>query len=119
MAREPQVRIVEAVAEGKPALVALPRYEALTQLLPRLVEQGVRFQEIAGNDEIMVTVLAPRGWRYDGGGAETLLTMPILTQPDRERQALRVPVGALHAVIGDLTQPPAGSRVSVEHVYDY
>jgi hypothetical protein len=66
--REPRVRIVESL-EGGPPLVSLPRFQALTVLLPRLVGQGVRFTEIAGNDEVMVTAVAPRGWRPDTGPA--------------------------------------------------
>jgi hypothetical protein len=116
--REPQVHVVE-VTPGQSPLVSLPRYEAFTLLAPKLMEQGVRFSEIAGNDEIMVTVLAPRDWRPTSGPAETLFTMPILTQPGRARVALRVPVRELHTVVGDLTQLSASSGVTIEHIYDY
>jgi hypothetical protein len=116
--REPQVRIVESPA-GQPPLVALPRYEALTLLLPRLVEQGVRFTEIAGNDEIMVTVQAPRGWRPDGLPAESLFTLPILTQQNRDRVALRVHVRDLHTVVGELLQQGSRGGATFEHIFDY
>jgi hypothetical protein len=36
-------------------LAAIPRYEAFTQIVPALTREGVRFVEIAGNDEIMAT----------------------------------------------------------------
>ena len=116
--REPELRIVESSDPG-PDLVALPRYEAFTKLVPRLVEQGVRFTEIAGNDEIMITVLAPRDWRPDPEHGELLFTMPIPSQPDRARLAINVPVSALHTTIGDLTRAPASDAVTLEHIYDY
>ena len=116
--REPELRIVD-VPEGQPARVALPRYEAFTKLVPRLVEQDVRFAEIAGNDEIMITVLAPREWRWSPSTGTQLFTMPILTQPDRARVAVQVPVNALHTVILDLARLSTSNAVTLEHIYDY
>lgn len=116
--REPTVRIVQAT-DGKLPLFGLPRYEAFTQMLPRLVSQGVRFSEIAGNDEIMLTVLAPSVWTYNGSDATTLFSLPILTEPGRTRFALKAPVASLHTVIESLMQLPASDGVTVEHIYDY
>jgi len=118
LAREPQVRVVEATGT-RSALVSLPRYEAFTLLLPRLLARDVRFSEIAGNHEIMMTVLAPDAWRYSGHDGETLFALPILTQPDRARVALKVPVGALQTVIGELERASASESVTIEHIYDY
>ena len=87
--------------------------------MPRLVTDGVRFVEIAGNDEIMLTVLAPRDWKPAPDQGDLLFAMPILTQSDRSRHALRVPVAALHTVVGSLTRPPASDAVTLEHIYDY
>lgn len=114
----PDVWVVEST-DGKPPLLALPRYEAFTVIMPKLVEQGVRFSEIAGNDEIMVTVLAPSSWSYSGGGSEILFSMPILTEPGRTRYALKAPVGSLHAVVSELTRLPPSDGVTIEHFYDY
>ena len=116
--REPELRILEA-SDTQPDLVVLPRYEAFTKLVPRLVEQGVRFVEIAGNDEIMLTVLAPRTWKPAPDQGELLFAMPVLTRSERSRYALRVPVSTLHTVVGSLTRPPASDSVVLEHLYDY
>ena len=116
--REPTVRLVQS-ADGRPPLLGLPRYEAFTRIMPRLVEQGVRFSEIAGNDEIMLTVLAPASWNDPGPDAERLFSMPILTEPGRTRYALKVPVGALHTVVERLAGLPASDGVTIEHIYDY
>ena len=116
--REPELRIVEARNDG-PDLVALPRYEAFTKLVPRLVGQDVRFWEIAGNDEIMITVLAPQDWRWSPEHGDLLFSMPILTQPNRARLAVKVPVGGLHTTVQSLTQNSEGDAVTLEHIYDY
>jgi hypothetical protein len=112
--REPQVTIVRPIGD-QGAILKLPRYEAFTQILPRLARQGVRFVEIAGNDEILVTAIAPQSWEYKLGNSQLLSAMPILTQPDRKRVAIRVLVGSLHEVIRELDR----QSIPIEHVYDY
>jgi hypothetical protein len=112
--REPQVTIVKPL-DDQTALLKLPRYEAFTQILPRLARQGVRFVEIAGNDEILVTTIAPQSWEYNLGNSQQLSAMPILTQPDRKRVAIRVPVSALHEIIRELDR----RAIPIEHIYDY
>ena len=117
--REPGRRNGEGAADARTVLVTLPRYEAFTKLVPRLVDQGVRFAEIAGNDEIMITVLAPRDWRWPANEATLLFTLPIPSQPDRARLAVKVPVRSLHTVIADLARLSATNNVTLEHIYDY
>ena len=115
---EPGLRIVQAGENGA-ALVALPRYEAFTQLVPRLLGQGVRFTEIAGNHEIMVTVLAPSDWRYSPPEGAVLFSLPVPSQPSRSRFALQVPVGSLQTVVDDVARPTPTGSVVLEHIYDY
>jgi hypothetical protein len=111
---ESQLRIEKRINDRQ-TLVAIPRYEAFTRLVPRLAERDVRFVEIAGNDEILLTVIAPNGWDGAPRDSETLFAMPILTQPGQQRVALKVPVAALHRVLADLP----GSGATLEHIYDY
>jgi hypothetical protein len=112
--QEPRMRIVKPI-DDRAAIVVLPRYEAFTEVVPGLTRQGVHFVEIAGNDDILITVLAPRDWAYEQEDGKTLFAMPILTQPDRKRVALRVPVQALDRVLAALSDGPA----MLEHIYDY
>ena len=42
-------------------IVTLPRYEAFTAAALALNAKGARFMDIAGNDELLITVLARRG----------------------------------------------------------
>jgi hypothetical protein len=95
--------------------VAVPRYEAFTQIAPRLAQQGVRFVELAGNDEILISAIAPRDWVYDLPEGEFLFAMEILTQPELKRIAVKAPVKSLHTILTDLEN----SSIKIEHVYDY
>jgi hypothetical protein len=116
--RESGLRIVQAGENGT-ALVALPRFEAFNQLVPRLLEQGVRFSEIAGNDEILVTVLAPSGWRYERPEGQVLFSLPVPSQPSRARFALKVPVASLQMVVEEVARATPSGSVVLEHMYDY
>lgn len=110
----PEVVVVEEI-DGEETLVGLPRYEGFTQTVPELARQGVRFIEIAGNEEIMVSVLSPQDWSYPQEMGEVLFTMDVLTQPGLKRMVLNVPVTSLHRALAVLEQ----DGVTLEHLYDY
>ena len=108
------VRLIGATADENKSLVAVVRYEAFTQTIPELTAQGVTFDNIAGNDEILITVFAPTTWAYEGK-AELLWEHPILGFPESKRLLLNVPVDSLHEVVTDLAAEP----VKLEHIFDY
>lgn len=112
--RYPDLRIVQPLDDRR-TIIALPRYEPFTQLAPALAAEGVQFVEIAGNDAIMVTVLAPSEWVYDLDEGESLFALPILTQPGYTRMAIKAPVRSLHRVLAELER----QGVALEHLYDY
>ena len=112
--QEPQIRLVKPI-NNQAAIVAIPRYEAFTKIVPRLAHQGVQFVEIAGNDEILITAMADHTWAYDLAEGEFLFAMPILTQPHLKRVAVKAPVKSLHTILTDLEN----SGVKIEHIYDY
>lgn len=114
LAEESELRMIAEFDDGS-ALVGIPRYEAFTQMVPRLAAQGARFVAIAGNDEILITILAPRDWSYDLATGHFLFAMPILSQPAMQRIAVKVPVPSLHLVLGELD----AHKVRLEHLYDY
>lgn len=111
---EPQLRLVKTISP-EAAIVAIPRYEAFTQIVPRLIRQGVRFVEIAGNDEILLTVIVPREWEYRLEMGQFLFALDILSQPALKRIAVKVPVTSLHTVLTGLES----SGAQLEHLYDY
>ena len=114
LATESEIRVIKPIG-GQSAIISIPRYEAFTQLVPKLTQQGLKFVEIAGNDEILITAFAPRDWRYDLQQGTYLFAEPVLTDPDLARVAIRVPVKALPEVLADLSS----EGVRLEHIYDY
>ena len=63
----------------------------------------------------MVQVIAPMDWDRAHLWGDVLVSWPILTQPDRQRVTLEVPVGRLDEVLPALAEEP----VQIEHIYDY
>ncbi|MBA3532896.1 MAG: hypothetical protein H0T73_13310 [Ardenticatenales bacterium] len=112
--QEPEIRVVKRLPP-RGAIAALPRYEPFTELVPDLVARGVTFVEIAGNDEILITAFAPAAWEYELEQGTFLFALPILTEPERQRVAIKVPVQSLHTILKELEQ----QDVELEHLYDY
>jgi FAD/FMN-containing dehydrogenase len=100
------------------ALVTIQRYDPFGALLLDAAGRGetVPLVEIAGNDDIVVTGLAPAGWRYVGPDAEFLYAIPIATDPGRIRPVLKVRTRDL---LPFLRRAQADGRFAVDHVYDY
>jgi hypothetical protein len=112
--RQHKIRIIKPIAD-QTAIVAVPRYEAFTKTVPKLTGEGMQFIEIAGNDEILITLIAPNDWSYNLPDGEFLFAMPILTQPTFNRLAIKIPVTSLHLVLREL----ANQGIQLEHIYDY
>ncbi len=98
-------------------VVIIPRYQEFTDLSLKLAQRDIHFVQIAGNDEIMLTLVAPQGWRPDlpAGEANLLFTEKFLTQPGVLRFALECPVRSLHSVLNHV----ASRGIKIEHIYDY
>ena len=75
----------------------------------------ITVNELAGNDEILLTAIAPRELVLHPAAGGIVLSAEILTNPATKRIAVRVPVRTLHVILTDL--PARGA--SVEHLYDY
>jgi hypothetical protein len=110
----PRVRVVKAIGPDS-FVVIIPRYQEFTTVASQLAACGVRFVEIAGNHEIFLTALVPRGWDSTLKNGQFLFSADILTQPEVKRIALRSAVRSLHSVLNDL----ARDGVRIEHIYDY
>lgn len=98
-------------------VAVIPRYQEFTDLAVLLAKRDVHFVQIAGNTEIMLSVVTPKNWNYDLPAAEAsvLFHEDFLTQPDVKRIVLECPVRSLHSVLKHLT----GSGIKIEHIYDY
>lgn len=110
----PHVRRVRQAGPGS-YLVIIPRYQEFTPTAIRLAERGVRFAEIAGNHEIVLSVLAPDPFSSDLAPGQVLFSSRVLSQPGRERLVVLSPVAGLHTVLAALR----ARGLEVEHIYDY
>ncbi len=80
------------------AVFVTRRYQVFTEMVPRLINRGLRFVEIGGNDIIFVTVLSD-GPIAAPPGASTLFSYALPAEPDRWRTGIISPVTELHNVL--------------------
>jgi hypothetical protein len=99
-------------AEG--AVFVTKRYQVFTEMIPRLIAKGIRFRQIGGNDEILVSLIADREIAMPAG-ARALFDYPLPADPAVRRIGLIAPVSQLHAILHAL----ATSGARLEHIYDY
>jgi hypothetical protein len=116
----PRIKVAQEKAKEvsrQSYVVIIPRYQEFTDLAVKLAERDVHFVQIAGNDEIMVTVVVPSGWTYDvpAGDGTLLFTENVLTQPGAKRIALECRVRALPTLVRHFTS----AGIKIEHIYDY
>jgi hypothetical protein len=110
---DPRIRVVGRTGEGLLA-VEVPRYAQLTDILGKLAAAQVDPVEIAGNDDIFVTVLAPAAAAAPPDAA-VLLTMPLDDRAGWRRLGLSTKVIRL----GALLRAVRAGGGEIEHVYDY
>jgi hypothetical protein len=113
IAAEP--RIVFIRKSGNLSIIETPRYQTLTEILHGLAERGREVSEIAGNRNILVTVLSPQCAPLALEEFKTLFTVPIQANPGWCRHALDVRVPRLTFLFRSLAQ----TKNEVEHVFDY
>jgi hypothetical protein len=89
-----------------------PRYSQFTQIASKIAAANIEFREIAGNDDIFITELAPADSK---GMAAPFLVVPLADQPGKVRRGYWIKVRNLSATLRSL---PAGGA-TLEHVYDY
>ena len=113
---DPKVKKIEDLGDGN-YIMTVPHYQGFTDTVPVLAEKGVQFNDLAGNNEILMTAIAPSDWQYAPNIKEgsLIFEMPILTSPELKRIALQVPVYALTDTINTLLR----MNVTLEHLYDY
>ena len=111
---DPRIRIVGRTGQGLP-VAEVPRYAQLTDILGKLAAAGIDPVEIAGNDDIFVTVLAPAAAAPPPAGAALLRSMPLDDRPGWRRLGLSTKVVRL----GPLLRAVRAGGGEIEHVYDY
>lgn len=106
--------VAQMLSDGS-AIVGITRFERFSQTVPPLVQRGLKFNVIAGNDELLITAFAPADWTGDLTVGEFLFAMPIPTDLAQTRAVIRVPVSQLHLLLQDLAE----RGIKLEHIYDY
>jgi hypothetical protein len=110
----PDVKVVKLLPDGT-AIITVPHYQGFTDTVPVLARDGVDFIEVAGNDEILMTVIAPANWNYDLSAGKPLFTMQLLSNPEFKRVAVQTPIRSLSAMLRELDS----KNMRVEHLFDY
>lgn len=114
VAADRRIKIVQ-VLDGGGAIVETDRYRTLTEIMQGLAARGRNFSEIAGNQNILMTVLAPDGKTVLPGGTSLLFEVPVGARPGWRRLALDVGVPGLTAAMREMER----LGLVLEHVYDY
>lgn len=89
------------------------RGQAFTNLAPQLVAKGIRFVEIGGNQDVLLTVLSETT-AVQAAGVRRLFEHKLPADPARRRTGFIVPVSSLHVVLPLLAS--GGARL--EQIYD-
>lgn len=116
---DPRVKVVSSVGDGT-HVISVPRWGPFTEILPKLAQRGVRFIEIAGNDDIAISVIKrryPVGTHASQNSAhgQHLFDSKLVSDASRFRSVSLVPVAQLTDFLRDL--PASASKL--EHLYDY
>lgn len=114
LAKDPRIKLVRVLTPNW-QLVQTPRYKDFTEILQNLLDQGQAIAEIAGNREILITVIAPLMTELDEKDAPELFSLDLDARPGFRRAGLRARVDRL----GEISRDLKAAGVTIEHFYDY
>ena len=96
-------------------LVSLERWREFSEVVPKLAARGVDFVEIAGNDDIVVSLVEGAHAPYETTLATRLFRSRVVSGDHASRSVWFVPVRNL----GEFLRDAASHGTTFEHVYDY
>lgn len=99
--------------DEKLALIANPRWGPFSILVPQMIKNGIRFQEISGNDEIVITGLFKNKLNADLNEIK-LFSSRVVSDDKLKRFAFLVPITKLHKYIKLINESG-----ELEHIFDY
>ncbi|MDI1262422.1 MAG: hypothetical protein PS018_04095 [bacterium] len=114
LAKEPRIRPIRALTPQW-QLVQAPRYKAFTEIVQGLLDRGFVVAEVAGNHDILITVMAPDAARLDVKDTTELFSLELDAKPGFRRAGLKARIDRLVDINRDLKARGA----SIEHFYDY
>src|SRR5258708_3699169 len=107
LAKEPRLKPIRALTPEW-QLVQAPRYKALSEILQNLLDRGIGLKEIAGNHEILITVIAPDSAKLDVKDTTELFSLDLDARPGFRRAGLEPSIEPLAHINPDL-KPKAPS----------
>lgn len=96
-------------------LLQVERWKEFSEVVPALAYSGVDFVEIAGNDDLVVSLIEKAGQDWHPGAGQRLFTSRVVTDPERARAVWFVPVTELGAFL----RQAHADGLTFEHLYDY
>jgi hypothetical protein len=114
LASVPSMKVAKDLGATE-AIVEIPRYQEFTAEARKLMQDGVRFHQISGNELILISAIAPRVWTNSSPNLQLLLSQPTLTDQSKTRAVLLAKVSDLHEILPLLEQ----QQLTIEHLYDY
>ena len=113
-AADPRINILRDFGDGD-LVLTLPRWGGFTELVPVLAAAGVEFVEINGNDEIVVTAVAPAASNLAPDHARRLFDSMVISPGGLERSVYLVRIEDLSGALASFDN--IGHRV--EHIFDF
>ena len=108
------VKVIRDLGNGQ-AIIEIPRYQEFTAIAQTLIQSGVRFHQIAANELIVISAIAPAQWTNNAPDQQVLLAQPLLTNPTKKRVVVLCRVSDLQITLPQLK----AEGLEIEHLYDY
>lgn len=105
------------IVESHPhyTVIETPRYRQFTDILETIAADGGRVMEIAGNDDIMVSLIGPARVLGDAFSQHQVISVISRDGFDTNRILVNVKIPELAPMLVALN----GSAMDLEHIYDY
>jgi hypothetical protein len=114
LAKEPRIKPIRALTPQW-QLVQTPRYKDFTEIVRVLLDKGIGLAEIAGNHDILITVIAPDTAKLAVNGTTELFSLELDARPGYRRAGLKARIDKLV----DINRELKARGASIEHFYDY
>lgn len=100
---------------GDERIISIPRWGGFTEIIPKLASNKVQFIEIAGNEDILVTVITDKGRSVQLSDSQYLFDSLVISPKGKQRLVYSIKVAALADFINALDK----YDLILEHIYDY
>jgi hypothetical protein len=114
LTKEPRIKPIRALTPQW-QLVQTPRYKDFTEIVQALLDKGFGLAEVAGNHDILITVIAPDTAKLGINGTTELFSLELDARPGYRRAGLKARIDRLV----DINRELKAKGASIEHFYDY